>query len=63
MGRGVGEMLGPWILGVGELGVGRGWLIYEDVVDPVDELKECGSLCGVVGKAGLGSRGVPCGWW
>ena len=40
----------------------KGGLICEYVVYPVEELKECGSLCGVVGKARLGGGGMPREW-
>jgi hypothetical protein len=41
---------------------GEGGVISEDVVDPVKELRECGSLCGVSGESGLGCGGVPGEW-
>ncbi len=46
-----------------ELKGGEGRVICEDLVDPVEELRECGTLCSVLCEARLGSGGVPDEWW
>ena len=61
-GVGVGVCASVWGFGflrLVELEGGEGGVISEDVVDPVKELWECGSLCGVSGESRLGCGGVP----
>ncbi len=52
----------PVLFRLVELEGGEGEVISEDVVDPVKELRECGSLCGVSGETRLGCGRVPGEW-